>query len=232
MPLIDSLRPLLFAWFTVLSLPVHGAARDLAEMRLMAADWLARQVEQTYPDSLAQVEMGALDSRLRLGACNSPQFFLPAGSSLWSGGSLGMKCAAPAKWTLYLTYRVRLTGPSLTALRPLPARHMLGAADVTLSNVRYEQDPGSYLREIPVGASTQRPMSAGQPIQVHDLLLPSVVQAGAQVRVRVEGAGFSVAQEGKALNAAQAGGTVQVRMPSGRIVRGMATQAGEVMIRP
>jgi flagella basal body P-ring formation protein FlgA len=143
-----------------------------------------------------------------------------------------MKCTAPTKWALYLTYQVHLTGPSLTALHPLPARHLLGPGDVTLTNVRYEQDPGSYLREIPAGAVTQRPMNANQPILVYDLILPDVIQAGAKVRVRAQGRGFSVAQEGKALNAAKAGGTVQVKMPTGRIVRGMANQAGEVEIRP
>ena len=201
-------------------------------MRQEAATWLTREVEQTYPESVPQVEIGTVDGRLRLDACDSLHFFLPAGAHLWSGGSLGVKCEKPGRWTLYLTYRVQLTGPALSALRPLPARHLIGQADVALANVRYEQDPGSYLREIPSGAATQRPVNAGQPVFVHDLLLPDVIRAGAKVRVRVNGKGFSVAQEGKALNAAKAGDSVQVKMPTGRIVRGTATQAGDVDIRP
>lgn len=207
-------------------------AMDMGGLRQEAQAWLARQVEQAYPDAVSRVEIGPVDSRLRMADCENPRFFLSTGARLWGGGSLGMKCLAPATWTLYLTYQVQLTGPALTALHPIPARQLLGPGDATLSQVRYEHDPGSYLREIPPGAVTQRSMNRNQPILVQDLILPDVIQAGAKVRVRVQGKGFSVTQEGKALNTAKAGGTVQVKMPTGRIVRGMANQAGEVEIRP
>lgn len=218
----------------LLTLPANTEARgvDMDGMRQEARAWLGRQVAQAYPDSISRVEIGPVDSRLRLGDCDDPRFFFTSGARLWGGGSLGMKCLAPSTWVLYLTYQIQITGPALTARQPIPARQLLGAGDTTLANVRYEQDPGAYLREIPPGAVTQRPMNANQPILVQDLVLPNVIQAGARVRVRIQGRGFSVAQEGKALNAAKAGGSVQVKMPTGRIVRGMANQAGEVEIRP
>jgi flagella basal body P-ring formation protein FlgA len=214
------------------ALPANATGMDMQAMRHEAAVWLAREVERTYPETVPQIEIGMVDSRLRMGTCSRLHFFLPGGARLWSGGSMGVKCEKPNKWTLYLTYRVQLSGPALTAQRPLPARHLLGLEDLVLTNVKYEQDPGSYLREIPAGAATQRPVNAGQTVLVYDLLLADVIQAGAKVRVKVNGQGFSVAQEGKALNAAKAGGSVQVKMPTGRIVRGTATQAGDVEIRP
>lgn len=233
MPIIDLKYPLpLLGFFLTLPFTPLAQGKDMNGMRQEAQTWLARQVEQAYPDSIVRVEVGPLDSRLRMADCENLRFFLSTGARLWGGGSLGMKCVAPSTWILYLTYQVQLTGPALTAQRPIPARQLLGPGDATLSNVRYEQDPGSYLREIPPGAVTQRSMNRNQPILVHDLILPDVIQAGAKVRVRVQGRGFSVAQEGKALNTSKAGGTVQVKMPTGRIVRGMANQAGEVEIRP
>jgi flagellar basal body P-ring formation protein FlgA len=151
---------------------------------------------------------------------------------LWGGGSVGVKCTGPASWNLYLSYQVRLRGPALVSQGPLPARHLLANEDLVLGQVRYEQDPGSYLQTLPAGATTLRPLPAGQPLLIHDLGLPNVVEAGALVRVRVNGSGFSIAQEGKALNGAKAGASVRVKMPSGRIVRGLATASGEVEIRP
>lgn len=222
----------LLVFFLLFPLSATARGMDMDGMRQEAQSWLTRQVEQAYPDSVSRVEIGQVDSRLRLGNCENLRFFLSSGARLWGGGSLGMKCVSPSTWILYLTYQVQLTGPALVARNPLPARHLLSAGDATLGNVRYEQDPGGYLREIPHGAVTQRSMNASQPILVHDLLLPDVIQAGAKVRVRIQGRGFSVAQEGKALNTAKAGATVQVKMPTGRIVRGMANQTGEVEIRP
>lgn len=207
-------------------------AKTFPDLRRDAAEWLGHQVDQTYPDALHQVELGPLDTRLRLGPCGEIRFFLPPGARLWSGGSLGMQCVAPSRWTLYLTYQVQLTGPALTTSRPIPARALLEAGDVTMANTRYDQDPGGYLRELPQGATTLRPMNANQPILVFDLALPDTVKAGTKVRVRIQGRGFSVSQEGKALNSARAGAQVQVKMPSGRIVRGMANQAGEVEVGP
>ena len=211
---------------------VQAAGKGMETMRAEAASWLSGQAEQRHPEAVVEVEIGPVDSRLRLGNCNSFKFFLPASARLWGGGSLRAMCTAPAQWNLYLSYQIRLTGPALTARRPLPARQLLAVDDVALGPVHYAQSPGSYLREIPQGATTLRPLSAGQAIMIHDLNLPNVIQAGARIRVRVNGSGFSVAQEGKALNAARAGGDVQVKMPSGRIVRGIATTTGEVEIQP
>jgi flagella basal body P-ring formation protein FlgA len=212
--------------------PAQADSKGMQAIRQEALTWLSGQVAQTYPDSLPRVEIGQIDGRLRLDDCESLRFFLPAGARLWAGGSLGLKCAAPSKWTLYLTYQVNLAGPALAALKPLPARHLLGPGDVALTNVPYVQDPGAYLRDIPPGATTQRPIMASQALLVHDLILPDVIQAGAKVLVKVQGNGFSVAQEGKALNAAKAGGAVKVKMPNGRIVRGRANRDGEVEISP
>jgi len=213
------------------AIPAHAGGKDMQAFRMGASEWLSQRVEHTFPDTLSQVQMGQVDSRLRLGPCNEVSYFLPPGARLWSTGSLGMKCVSPSRWTLYLTYQIQLTGPALEATRPLASRQLLTPADVTLANVPYAQDPGSYLREIPSVATTQRPISARQPRLVHDLVLPDVIRAGANVRVRVQGGGFSVSQEGKDRKSAKAGGAVQVKMPGGRIVRGLATPMGDVEIR-
>ncbi|MEW6677085.1 MAG: flagellar basal body P-ring formation chaperone FlgA [Pseudomonadota bacterium] len=201
-------------------------------MRQQATRWLSAQVAQTYPEAEVSVEIGPVDARLRLEACSGFRFFLPGTARLWGGGSVGVKCTGPAGWNLYLSYQVRLRGPALVTQGPLPARHLLADEDLVLAQVRYDQDPGSYLQSLPAGATTLRPLPAGQALLIHDLGLPNVVEAGALVRVRVNGNGFSIAQEGKALNGAKAGASVRVKMPSGRIIRGLATAGGEVEIRP
>lgn len=216
----------------LLAMPPAHAAEAGDGLRRKAQAWLAAEVARAYPDTQQTVEIGAVDGRLQLPACDAPRFFLPPGSRLWAGGSLGARCEAPKRWSLYLGYEVRLSGPALLSTRPLPARQPIGAGDVQRATVRYAQDPGAYPREIPPKATTLRPIPAGQPIMVFDLALPDVIQAGARVQVRVSGTGFSVAQEGQALNAARAGAPVRVKMPSGRIVRGIASQTGEVDIDP
>lgn len=210
--------------------PAHATAAP--ELRQAAKQWLHQQVMQNHPDTEARIEIGPLDARLRLAACPQVRFSLPSGARLWRNGSLSARCEAPSRWQVYLSYRIELSGPALVSQRALPARHPIVAADVALARVRYQHEPGAYPLTLPAGAVTVRATPAGQPILIRDLALPNVIQAGATVRIRVRGAGFSVTQEGVALNPAQAGGEVRVRTPSGRIVHGHATAAGEVEIRP
>jgi len=217
---------------TCLLTPSESLAKGLDSLRLEAREWLLDQARQAYPSAQAQVDIGPLDPRLHLAPCSQVRFFLPAGAKLWRPGTLGVKCVGPASWNIYLSYQARLTGPALVSKHALPARHLLSQEDVALVPVPYQQDPGSYPLTLPDGAVNQRPMAAGQAVLIQDLALPDVIRAGSQVRVRAIGAGFSVSQEGKALNAAKAGGEVRVKMPTGRIVRGLATPAGEVEINP
>ena len=51
-----------------------------------------------------------------------------------------------------------------------------------------------------------------------------------QVRVVTNGAGFSVSNEGKALNSAAAGQVVKVRLASGRVISGIARPDGVVEV--
>lgn len=221
----------LLAWL-VSAQPGMADADEPQVLRQLAISWLSSQAAEHYPEARVHVEAGPLDARLRLRACAQLRFFLPVGAHLWGNGSLGVRCAAPTPWSLYLSYRIEMDGPALLTQRPLPARHPLGMDDVAPGRVRYAQDPAGYVREIPAGAVTLRPMQAGQPIRIQDLILPDIIQAGTRVRVHAQGQGFSVAQEGKALNAARAGAPVRVRMPSGRIVQGLANARGEVEVHP
>lgn len=224
------MRLLSFLLFTCVTLPAVAAGKDMEAIRHDAGTWLTGEVRQAYANSTPSIQIDKPDERLRLPECVQVRFFLPSGSRLFGGGALGVQCLAPRKWNLYFTYRVALSGPALTALRPLPAGQALTSADVSLSEVKYEQDPGAYLTRIPANTLTRRPIMVGQPLFVFDLRLPDVIQAGARVRLHIKGNGFSVSSEGKALNAAKVGEPVQVKMGNGRIVTGHANENGEVEI--
>lgn len=217
----------------LLVMPVQaGARQNLTTLREQAATWLEQQAVKAYPGSQARIQVGMIDERLRLPACPEPQFFLPDGARLWANGSVGARCAGEIKWRLYLTYESHLRGPGLVASRSLPARSIPGPGDVELKLLDYAQSPDRYLRVLPSGARLLRPLAPGEAILADGLSLPDVIQAGRKVQVLATGAGFSVTQEGTALNSAAQGEPVKVKMPSGRIVQGIATQDGRVLVSP
>jgi len=207
-------------------------AQDFRALRAQAAAWLEGEVARTFPGVQVHARLGPVDDRLRLPACARPLFFLPAGVRLWDKGSLGARCVGDVNWSLYLTFEIRLRGPALVATQPLPARHAPTATEVESRIIDYAQAPGLHPRTLPPGTRLSRPVAAGQPILIDMLLLPNVIQAGRKVRVEASGAGFSVSQEGTALNNAAAGESVKVRMATGRIVQGIATIEGTVAVAP
>ena len=211
-----------------------AADQDVQVLRQQSTAWLEQLAGQTWPGVRARIEVGSLDPRLRLPACRDLRFAPSAGSRLSNTGSLRLQCLAPARWSLYLGYKMQLTGPALVARRNLAARQIVTGADLETRNIDYEFAPAAYLVDslLRPGARCNRPIRAGQPVLAEWLLLPPAVSAGQNVRLVVEGAGFSVNQEGSALNTAAVGEPVRVKTRAGLSVQGIAQEDGSVLVRP
>lgn len=204
--------------------------QDLDRLGREARVFLLAGIQAAHPGLTAQVETGPLDPRLRLPHCPTPEYTLTAGGTPHGSGSLAVRCTAPNPWTLYLGYRVTLTGEVLVARRPLPARAALQAADLELRRAELTRPPGHYFRlpDALRGSVLARAVAAGQPITLEVIRRQPAVRASQRVRLVSEGAGFQVSQEGTAQNAAYVGETVRVKMPSGRIIQGVAEADGSV----
>lgn len=210
----------------------RGALLDVPQLRVQAANWLEQRALEAYPGSVVQASVGEVDARLRFPACAESRFFLPANARLWGRGSLGVRCEAPSPWSFYMTYQNRVSGPALVATRPLAARERPSGGDVELRQIEYAQSPDRYPRELAADVRVNRPVPAGRAILIDWLALPTVIQAGRKVRLQARAVGFTVNQEGTALNMAAPGELVRVKTPGGRIVHGTANQDGTVEIQP
>jgi flagella basal body P-ring formation protein FlgA len=208
--------------------------QDMQKLRQIGNAWLEQQAALAWPGVHARAQVAVVDDRLRLAPCNEPSFSLPVGARLGNSGSVNAQCPAPARWSLYLGYQLRLSGPALVARRNLPARAVIGGADVETREIDYEQAPPSYLTDprLVVGSRSTRRIAAGQPLLADALSRPPAVNAGQRVRIVAHGDGFSVGQEGSALNTAAAGEAVRARLRSGRVVQGVAQDDGSVLVRP
>lgn len=208
--------------------------QDLSALRAAAQRFVAGQVASAYPDARADVGIGPIDPRLNLPNCPEPIFNLSPGSNLWGAGNLGVDCAAPTAWSLYLTYRISLKGPALLASRPLAAGEALGPGNVVEGIVEYGSDPGRYPRDLTRlrGATLARPLAKNSPITIEMLRLQAIVKAGQRVRMQVDGNGFRVSQEGIAQSQAGIGDSLRLKTPSGRYVQGIVQPDGSVRIAP
>ncbi|MBW8371460.1 MAG: flagellar basal body P-ring formation protein FlgA [Thiobacillus sp.] len=208
---------------------VHAADRqDPAELQAHAERFLKTQTSGLPGKVTIQVK----PPRTAMPACSALDSFQPAGSRSIGKISVGVRCLAPTPWTVYLPAQVRVIGPYAVTRQPLPANHILTAADIALR----EGDLGSLSADVVtdadamVGYRVVSGLAAGAPLRNALLRPPLAVQQGQTTRLVLNGPGFSVQSEGQALANASRGDRVRVKTPSGQVVSGIAHDGQQVVV--
>ena len=76
-------------------------AADLGQLTQSWVDAALQQTPQSSPLRM-EVEVGALDERLRLAPCARVEPYLPAGARLWGRSRLGLRCLEGAtRWNVF-----------------------------------------------------------------------------------------------------------------------------------
>jgi flagella basal body P-ring formation protein FlgA len=210
-----------------------GAARQTQEATALyrvVEDYLRAQT-QGIPGKVGYRIM-PVDARARLSRCDAFEPFQPAGAPPWGKTTVGVRCLGPASWTLYVQVQIRVETRYLVAARSLAAGQIIGENDFVARNGDLGTLPTNVLMDAgqALGKTVKISIAAGQPLRGDQLIAPWAVQQGQTVKTISRGTGFSVSNEGKALNNAQEGQVVHVRTPSGQTVSGIARPGGIVEI--
>jgi flagella basal body P-ring formation protein FlgA len=215
--------------FLCLPCAVHAATRqDPAALQAQAERFLKSQTSGLPGKVSIQVEA----PRSILPACAVLDAFQPVGSRSTGKVAVGVRCLAPTAWTVYLSAQVRVIGAYVVTVLPLPANHVLSAADFTLR----EGDLGSLPADVVTGTDdllgyrTVSGLAAGAPLRTALLRAPLAVQQGQVTRVVLNGPGFSVQSEGQALANANRGDRVRIKTRSGQVISGIAQDGQQVVV--
>tara|TARA_R100000005_G_scaffold86087_1_gene54828 strand:+ start:6514 stop:7233 length:720 start_codon:yes stop_codon:yes gene_type:complete len=230
------LRLLLIAIF----LPALFTAGTLAEtlhpledvVAAASAEATATARAQGYTD--LEVSARPLDSRLRLQACGEPlETFSNANASVLGPVSIGVRCAQPSAWTLYvrLDISTRATLPVLAD--NLPRGSIISERDLTLveRTITSATDAVIMDPQQAIGMELIRPASAGSPLRHSQLRPPQLISRGQTVTLIAGGEGLQVTMQGRAMANAAAGDRLLVtNLASGRRVEGIVNADGSVRI--
>lgn len=208
----------------------NGARQDLAVLRASAEQFLRTQ-SAGLPGQV-KISVGALDARLNLAACPAPQAFLMPGSRAWGKTTVGLRCEAPAPWTIYVQASVSVLANYIASAVPLAQGQPIEAGQLTVLQGDLTALPAGIATEIEqvVGRSAQVSLPSGAPMRLDTLRSKPVVLQGQLVRLVSRGAGFSVSSEARALNNAGEGQMVQVRGANGQQISGVARAGGVVEV--
>ncbi len=204
--------------------------QDPAALRQLAEQFLAGQTAG-LPGTVS-ITVGALDPRMNLAACPAPQAFQQAGARAWGKTTVGVRCAAPAAWTVYIQAQVSVQAEYVATAMPLSQGQAIDASQLVLVKGDLAALPNGVLTELAqaVGKTSSMSLAAGAPLRADMVRSKPVVQQGQAVRVVSGGAGFSVSAEAKAIGNAADGQVVQVRTPAGAILSGVARAGGLVEV--
>jgi len=199
-------------------------------------DVLRRTIEQflrTQATGLAgeiKVTVGAIDPRLRLPACITPEAFLPPSSKAWGRTTVGVRCSAPAQWKIYVAADVKVYGNYVAAAAPLAQGQTITATDVGTVKGDLTALPAGVVidPQQAIGHVTATSVAVGAPLRQDALRNQRAIQQGQGVRVVVNGPGFTVSSEARALSNANEGQLTQVRTSNGQILSGIAKAGGIV----
>lgn len=229
---------LLGAWMAFAGGGAHAqAVSGAGDLPALAQQWVDRSLAAqaaVQAEALRwQASVGAPDARLQLAPCRRVQPYLPAGSRLWGPSRVGLRCEdGPVRWNVFVPVQVKAIGSVWVLRRDVTPGVVLGDGDLVRAESDWaaEASPALARREEWLGMVATRTLTTGQVLRQHMVRAAVVFQAGAQVRVLVQGNGFQISAQGQALAPGQVGQPVRMRMDSGTFVTGTVLDARTVRV--
>lgn len=207
-----------------------GARQDPDQIRQAVQVFLLEQTAGLTGQVNTQISN--LDPRLTLAQCDAPQPFLPKGGRLWGKTTIGVRCLAPANWTIYMQVQVQVLGEYIVSARPISNGQLLQADQFTKIKGELNSLPNGIVTDVAqlAGQTINTSLPAGAPVRLDSLRKQQVISAGQIVRLSAKGPGFQVSSEARAILGASEGQVVQVKTPGGQQVSGVARAGGVVEV--
>lgn len=187
------------------------------------------------PDNLIQVhiEVGKIDPRLKLTACDRLENFLPPNSKEWGKITVGVRCLTPHTWTLYVATTVHVFGDYVSTTKALAAGQQISAGDIHIAKGEISNLAPGLVTEIDnaIGKTLLTSQAAGASLHQTMFKLTPLIQSGQAVKIFTQGAGFIATNDGIAINNAAQGQLAKARTGTGQIISGYATAAGSIEVR-
>ena len=206
------------------------ARMEPAALRQAAEQFL--QVQTAGLPGKVTVSVGAVDPRLNLAPCPAPEAFLMPGARAWGKTTVGVRCAAPSPWTVYIQSQVSVLGSYVAAAVPLAQGQAIEAGQLAVMQGELTALPPGIATDKAqlIGRTSNLSISAGTPLRLDLVKAKPVVLQGQLVKLVSKGNGFSVSAEGKAAGSAADGQVVAVRTGNGQQISGIARPGGLVEV--
>lgn len=189
------------------------------------------------PGAADQIEVAALDPRLKLPACDEPlQTETPFGRSRGSRITVRVSCNAAANWRIHVPVEIKRIGHVVATTRALARGSVMQLSDLTTVESELGQlGHGYFLNPANVsGQRLRRAVPAGSILTPAQLEAATVIQRGQTVTIVANSGGLGIKMSGKAMANGAVGQIIDVEnTSSGKRVQGIvrSARAVEILLR-
>ncbi|MCP4874056.1 MAG: flagellar basal body P-ring formation protein FlgA [Gammaproteobacteria bacterium] len=233
LPTISSIRlTVLFCLLTFHALALQAKDfQSLASMRMQSESFIMNYpYESPYPPA---VQLGILDSRLRLKACPEALSIDFARRSMIKGNTaILVRCPIKSGWKIHLPVRIDVFDDVAVAAKPLLKGQNIDDAAVTFQKQNIARlKNGYYAKKSSIHQlQSRRNLARGTVLTPANLSPRLLVRSGQQVTLVLTYNGLQIKSSGKALQSASLGQVVRVRnSQSQKVVEGVVS--GEALVR-
>jgi flagella basal body P-ring formation protein FlgA len=209
----------------------------LAVQALEASDQIREAVKHYALEKLAvdEIQVGTLDSRLRLETChNAVRVFLPKGAKRVGQSTLGVKCPDKSGWKIYIPVDLKRFAQVVVSKQALPRGTIIGQQDILLVKQDLSQLNYGYFKSADevIGMQLKRTVRRGEALSPGNLRPRRLVQRGDIVTIVAEVQGLTVRVKGNALTDGFRGESIRVKnQRSKRILQAEVIAPGIVKVR-
>ncbi len=205
----------------------HGSILALVESYLTA--------EFGQAGNQLVIDLTPLDHRLKLARCEAPlEAFDPPGGIAMGRTTVGVSCASPKPWTIYISANVGLEMPVVVATRDIARGEPIGDDDLSLEIM----DTSHLLRghfssiEEVSGRSLKRTLRRGQVVTPSMLKVMKTIKRGEQITILASAGPIEVRSRGKALKDGNPGDLIPViNLSSKKKLQARVVEAGLVSMQ-
>lgn len=201
---------------------------------------ISAQVEQFLIESVGQqfdgepiIHVIEPSSAQSLAQCDTFHIYLPPGRKIRSNTTVAVRCQHTDSNPLYVRANIEVEGTYYVAAHNISINQaitedMLEARTGDLLRLpTHALTPPAQL----IGRFTTQRIQVGQPIRMSATRSMHAIQRGDQVRVETHGPGIYISHLGEALTSADIGGTIDIRMPNAKVIRGVVSGLGVVFVK-
>jgi len=206
----------------------HSSITQAVEAFLMNQPGLNNNPEQI------EINIGHIDSRLQLNACDLPlETFLAPGHKALGKTTVGIRCQSPKPWALYVPATIDRYALVYQTTGALPKGHILRQQDITTIKANLARLNYGYFTDEKalIGKQISRRINQAKILTPNLVKAPLLVKRGENVDLVAESGHYAIRMSGQAMMNGSRGDKIRVKnLSSQRIIEGVVTERGEVTV--